>query len=150
MIPIYSIPILFALILLFYHSWEYKRLKAIAGKLDKILKDKKVSGMQFHRSHSSIFSFDKIKLVTKIEKELDLLLKNYNLSFLSRRYSRWSIQFNSGSLYESFNRRFDKILDHVKGNTIIIHRRNHFNSKFNNIKILDEIIKKLNKIQKYL
>ncbi|MBC8183372.1 hypothetical protein H8E88_19955 [candidate division KSB1 bacterium] len=149
MIPIYLIPIIFMLLLFIYNSWEYNRLKAISVKLDKILKDKKLNGIKFYRSHSSIFSFDKIKLVTKIEKQLDLLLKNYNLSFLSRRYSRWSIQFNSGSLYESFNRKLDKILNHIDGDKITFTRHHHFRLLFNSIKILEEINKKLDKIHKH-
>ena len=131
-----------------YYYWENESLKTISQKFDKILLGKNTSDIKFYRLHSSIFFFDKTKLITKIEKQLNLLLKNYNLLFWTRRYSRWAIQFNSNTVYKSINRKLNKIIDQLEEDKIIINRHHRFRSLSNTLKILDEINKKLDKILK--
>lgn len=123
-------------------------MKAISRKLDKILQRKNISDIKCYRSNLPHYSFDKSKLIKIIEKQFDLLLKNYNLSFSTRRYSYWSIQLNSSIVYESFNRKLDKIINHVEADKITFTRGHHSHLLVDRIKILAEIDKKLNKISK--
>ena len=149
MFPIYLIPIIFIALMFTYYSWEYNRLKSISKNLDKILHGKKTDSIKFHRNYTSIYSFDKVKLITKIESQLDSLLKYYKLPSSLRRYSYWTIQFNSSLVYESFNRKLEKVLDHLKGDKLIFRKPYHFSLLFSSFKILDEIERKLDKINHF-
>ena len=111
MLPIYFVPILFILSMLFYYYLEYKRLINISQKLHEILKNTTIIEIKFHHLHTSIFPFDKTKFIRKIDNMINLLLINHNVSILTRRYAHGSYLFNSTAVYKSFDRKLDKLIN---------------------------------------
>jgi hypothetical protein len=143
MIPIYIAPIIFMLLLFTQYYWEYKRLESISHKLANIIKKNNICDTSFYRLHSSISTFDQKKLIYEIEKQLDLLLKNYNVSYLHHHHSRWAIYINSGALYEFFNKQLDKIIGLLNEDSVVFQRKHRSKILLNSINILKEIDKKL-------
>ena len=149
MIPIYLAPVIFILLLFANYYWEYKRLETISKKLDEIFKGQNITSNSLYRSHSSNSAFDQAKLVPKIEKQIDLLLKKYNLSFIAHNYSSWAIYINSRTVYESINRKLDKIILLLSEDKVVFQKIRRSRLFINNMKILTEIDKKLDIIRDF-
>ena len=82
-------------------------------------------------------------MIYEIEKQLDLLLKNYIVSFLPHHHSRWTIYVNSGAVYESLNKQLDKMIGLLNEDSVVFQRKHRPKILLNSINILKEIDKKL-------